>query len=127
MFLFQETFVFKKQIGFLKEDLRSHKAILESINARLPEKTLLQRPAERIDVPHDYKKLIKQFLERDINSAITEEHLAGGNWIVTDYGFLSPDTILINYEDGHMAGQALLKIDFADRKKVKGHIIWRLE
>lgn len=127
LFLFQKNFVFKEEIDFLKKELQSHKAQIELINKSSRDKTAVQRPSGGIDIPHDYKKLIQQFLERDINSIITEEHLAGGNWIVTDYRFLSPDTILINYEDGHMAGQALLKIDFANRKKVKGHIIWRLE
>ena len=63
------------------------------------------------NLPSEYKQAIKEFINSNIEDIVTEEHMVGGRWIVTNLKFLSPRQIQIDFEDGHTVGQIILVID----------------
>jgi len=121
------VFYLYQKISFLEKTAESLARELRLLKQNLEQGLGATKQGETLHLPPDYKKLVREFIEKEADTFITEEHLVGGKWFVTEYRFLSPDLVLINYEDGHMAGQALLKIDHVKKKQVEAHIIWKLE
>jgi hypothetical protein len=76
-------------------------------------------------IPPVYKALIDDFIQQNIEEIVNEPHLAGGKWIVTNQVYLSANTILIDYEDGHEAGQLIMVIDIQNNK-IEYRVLWKL-
>jgi sensor domain CHASE-containing protein len=69
------------------------------------------------------KQTIEAFIEKNIESIAPEEPVLGGKWFVTELKFLTPDTVRVHYEDGHVANVLDLKITNVKETQVNYRIM----
>ena len=64
------------------------------------------------------KDLVEQYIRDNISELSPEEAVLGGNFFVTNVEFLSDNSVLVDYEDGHIALQAEAGFTVSDEGEV---------
>lgn len=77
------------------------------------------------EIPADYRSLIDGYLQKNMEKIVKKEHPIGGKWIITKRIFLSANTIVLYYEDGHELGKLVLVIDEIIGDKIRYRILWQ--
>lgn len=60
-------------------------------------------------LPRGYRKKIIDELERDLPKITKHKPVLGGKWYITSTKFISPDVLLVDYEDGHIARRMIVR------------------
>ncbi len=103
-----------RKILLLQEDFMTFKKQKNSIT-------------ENFLMDDNFKKvqgMIVDYVKKNINKIVLEKPVLGGRWIVTDIKFLTPDIIVVNYEDGHINGSIALKIESVIDSKIEISPFW---
>jgi len=56
-----------------------------------------------------YKEEVFRELESSIADIVPGKPILGGSWLLVNATFLTPDIILVHYEDGHILGQMIVR------------------
>lgn len=73
------------------------------------EKYLTDTTSLMVLLPRGYRKKIIDELERDLPKITKQKPVLGGEWYITSAKFISPDVILVDYEDGHIARRMIVR------------------
>jgi len=77
------------------------------------------------NMPSDYRSFIDEYLQKNMEKIVKREHPVGGKWIITKRIFLSANTLVLDYEDGHESGQLVLVINEIRGDKIRYKILWQ--
>ncbi len=65
---------------------------------------------------------VKKYIEENISTISKEKEVLGGKFYVTNITFLSPSVVLIKYEDGHIALEAMAQFNVDKEGRVTAKI-----
>ena len=73
------------------------------------QKTLPSLKREEQEFLERYKEEVLKELDTSIADIVPGKPIMGGNWLLVNATFLTPDIILVHYEDGHIPGQMIVR------------------
>jgi hypothetical protein len=70
---------------------------------------LYTRQSDRTDMTINQQEVCLEYIKENIENISPIDPVLGGNWYVTDMSFGSGNSIIVSYEDGHIAATAAIE------------------